>query len=208
MDICADALIRFAERHAEKARELARSRQTRSAEQELERIAEVCTHVPAHAPRDFWEALQYYWFVHLGVTTELNPWDAFCPGKLDQHLLPFYEARPGRGDTDAGAGRGAAAVLLDQVQQPARAAQGGRHRRGEQHLHRLCPDQHRRRHAGWLRRGQRGYLPDPGCDRGDAVAAAQLIHPGQQKEPRSLCQACRAHHPHRIWPALRVQQPT
>jgi formate C-acetyltransferase len=34
--------------------------------------------------------LQYYWFVHLGVTTELNPWDAFNPGKLDQHLYPFY----------------------------------------------------------------------------------------------------------------------
>jgi formate C-acetyltransferase len=47
--------------------------------------------VPAHAPRDFWEALQYYWFVHLGVTTELNPWDAFNPGKLDQHLFPFYK---------------------------------------------------------------------------------------------------------------------
>jgi formate C-acetyltransferase len=57
---------------------------------ELERMAEICTHVPAHAPRDFWEALQYYWFVHLGVTTELNPWDAFNPGKLDQHLHPFY----------------------------------------------------------------------------------------------------------------------
>ena len=47
--------------------------------------------MPAHAPRDFWEALQYYWFVHLGVTTELNPWDAFNPGKLDQHLYPFYK---------------------------------------------------------------------------------------------------------------------
>jgi len=58
---------------------------------ELERIAEVCSHVPAHAPRDFWEALQYYWFVHLGVTTELNPWDAFNPGRLDQHLYSFYK---------------------------------------------------------------------------------------------------------------------
>ena len=56
----------------------------------MERIAEVCSHVPAHAPRDFHEALQAYWFVHLGVTSELNPWDAFCPGKLDQHLIPFY----------------------------------------------------------------------------------------------------------------------
>jgi formate C-acetyltransferase len=47
--------------------------------------------VPAHAPRDFWEALQYYWFVHLGVTTELNTWDSFCPGHLDRHLYPFYK---------------------------------------------------------------------------------------------------------------------
>jgi formate C-acetyltransferase len=91
MGICADALIRFAERHAEKARELAGQEVDLQRQQELERIAEVCSHVPAHAPRDFWEALQYYWFVHLGVTTELNPWDAFNPGKLDQHLYPFYK---------------------------------------------------------------------------------------------------------------------
>ncbi len=91
MRICADALIRFAERHAEKARELAGQEADPQRKQELARIAEVCSHVPAHAPRDFWEALQYYWFVHLGVTTELNPWDAFNPGHLDQHLYPFYE---------------------------------------------------------------------------------------------------------------------
>ena len=92
MDICADALIRFAERHAEKAQELAQQETDPQRKQELERIAEVCSHVPAHAPRDLWEALQYYWFVHLGVTTELNPWDAFNPGKLDQHLNPFYKS--------------------------------------------------------------------------------------------------------------------
>jgi pyruvate formate-lyase/glycerol dehydratase family glycyl radical enzyme len=91
MLICADALIRFAERHAEKARELAASEADPQRRAELERIAEVCSHVPAHAPRDFWEALQYYWFVHLGVTTEMNPWDSFCPGRLDQHLYPFYQ---------------------------------------------------------------------------------------------------------------------
>ncbi len=91
MDICANALIRFAERHAEEARELAEQEESPRRKKELERIAQVCSRVPAHAPRDFWEALQYYWFVHLGVTTELNPWDAFNPGKLDQHLFPFYE---------------------------------------------------------------------------------------------------------------------
>jgi pyruvate formate-lyase/glycerol dehydratase family glycyl radical enzyme len=90
MAICADAVIRFAGRHAEEALALARQETDPRRKAELERIAEVCNHVPAHAPRDFWEALQSYWFVHLGVTTELNPWDAFCPGKLDQHLIPFY----------------------------------------------------------------------------------------------------------------------
>ena len=91
MRICANGIIRFAERHAEKARDLARQERDPLRKQELERIAQVCTQVPAHAPRDFWEALQYYWFVHLGVTSELNTWDAFDPGRLDQHLHPFYE---------------------------------------------------------------------------------------------------------------------
>jgi len=91
MLICADAAIRFAERHAEKARELATNEPNPQRKAELERIAEVCSRVPAHAPRDFWEALQTYWFVHLGVTTEMNPWDSFCPGRLDQHLYPFYK---------------------------------------------------------------------------------------------------------------------
>jgi formate C-acetyltransferase len=92
MRICADALIRFAERHAERARELSLQETDPQRKAELERIAEVCSRVPAHAPRGFWEALQYYWFVHLGVTIELNPWDAFCPGRLDQHLYPFYRS--------------------------------------------------------------------------------------------------------------------
>ena len=59
---------------------------------ELEKIAAVCSHVPAQAPRDFQEALQYYWFCHLAVITELNGWDSFNPGHLDQHLEPFFEA--------------------------------------------------------------------------------------------------------------------
>ncbi len=91
MAICAGAIVRFAARHAEQARALAQVEPDAQRRRELERIAEVCTHVPAHAPRDFWEALQYYWFVHLGVTTELNTWDAFNPGRLDQHLYPFYQ---------------------------------------------------------------------------------------------------------------------
>jgi pyruvate formate-lyase/glycerol dehydratase family glycyl radical enzyme len=91
MSICADAIIRFAARHAEKAREIAKSENDPQRREDLERIADVCSHVPSHAPRNFWEALQFYWFVHLGVITELNTWDSFSPGRLDQHLHPFYK---------------------------------------------------------------------------------------------------------------------
>ena len=91
MLICADAIITYAKRHAQKALEMARTESSPERKKELERIAEVCFHVPASAPRDFWEALQAYWFVHIGVITELNTWDSFNPGKLDQHLYPFYK---------------------------------------------------------------------------------------------------------------------
>ncbi len=90
MDIAADALIIFAKRHAELAAQMAEGEQDPIRRHELTRIAEVCRQVPTHAPRDLWEALQMYWFCHLGVITELNGWDSFNPGHLDQHLYPFY----------------------------------------------------------------------------------------------------------------------
>ena len=90
MSIAADAVMRFAERHAEKAEALAEAATDPTRRTELRKIAEVCRHVPAHAPRNFWEALQAYWFTHLGVVTELNTWDSFCPGRFDQHLYPLY----------------------------------------------------------------------------------------------------------------------
>jgi len=90
MRICAQAMVSFAGRYAVKAHELAASELDPRRKAELEQIARVCAWVPAHTPRDLWEALQAYWFVHLGVTTELNTWDSFCPGHLDQHLEGFY----------------------------------------------------------------------------------------------------------------------
>jgi formate C-acetyltransferase len=91
MHICAAGLIRFGERHAGQAEALAQAESDPARKAELLEIAAVCRWVPAHAPRTFREALQYYWFVHLGVTTELNTWDSFNPGRLDQHLYPFYK---------------------------------------------------------------------------------------------------------------------
>ena len=109
MDIVADAAILYAERHAEKAAEMASSEADSERQAELERIAEVCRHVPANAPRDFWEALQTYWFAHLGVITELNGWDAYNPGHLDHHLEPFFES----GTADGSLERDFAKELLE-----------------------------------------------------------------------------------------------
>ncbi len=91
MDIAADGLIAYALRHSEELDRLAEAETDTNRQSELRRMAEICRRVPAHAPITFWEALQYYWFVHVGVIAELNPWDAFNPGRLDQHLYPFYK---------------------------------------------------------------------------------------------------------------------
>lgn len=72
------------------AQDLAAKESEPQRKKELETIAAICRTVPAQAPQTFHQALQMYWFMHIGVTTEINPWDAYSPGRLDQHLIPFY----------------------------------------------------------------------------------------------------------------------
>jgi formate C-acetyltransferase len=91
MDIACDAAIIFARRHAELAGQMALRESDPQRKRELETIVSNCMRVPASAPRTFWEALQMYWFIHLGTITELNGWDAMNPGHLDRHLYPFYK---------------------------------------------------------------------------------------------------------------------
>ena len=106
MEICARAIIMYAERHAGILEEMAAGQP--DAADELLELARICRKVPASRPDTFHEALQYYWFVHLGVITELNPWDSFNPGRLDQHLLPFYR----KGISDGSLTREKAGELL------------------------------------------------------------------------------------------------
>ena len=91
MKLACDAIMILGERYAAYARELAEKETDPKRKEELLQIAANCDVVPAHKPQTYWQALQMYWFVHMGVTTELNPWDAYSPGRLDQHLNPFYE---------------------------------------------------------------------------------------------------------------------
>ena len=91
MSICCDAIIILGERYAKLAREMAETCADEQRKQELLQIAANCDVVPAHKPQTYYQAIQHYWFTHLAVTTELNPWDAYSPGHFDQHLTPFYE---------------------------------------------------------------------------------------------------------------------
>ncbi|MBQ6836823.1 MAG: pyruvate formate lyase family protein, partial [Clostridia bacterium] len=91
MSIMCDAIIILGERYAALAAEMAEKETDEVRKAELLQISENCKVVPAHKPQTYWQAIQMYWFVHLGVTTELNPWDAYSPGRLDQHLNPFYQ---------------------------------------------------------------------------------------------------------------------
>ena len=97
MDICCDAVIILGERYHKLALEKAEAETDPVRKAEILQIAKNLEVVPAHAPQTYWQAIQLYWFTHLAVTTELNPWDAFSPGRMDQHLIKYYEA-----DTEAG----------------------------------------------------------------------------------------------------------
>ncbi len=91
MDIACDAIIMYANRHADELEKLAALEPDPGRKAELSKMAAVCRKVPAHAPETVHEMLQHYWFIHLGVITELNPWDSFNPGRLDQHLYRVYK---------------------------------------------------------------------------------------------------------------------
>lgn len=91
MAIACDAVMILGKRYHDYALELAQKEADEVRKEELLQIANNCAVVPARKPETYWQAIQMYWFVHLGVTTELNPWDAYSPGRLDQHLVSFYK---------------------------------------------------------------------------------------------------------------------
>jgi formate C-acetyltransferase len=100
MLVACDAVITFAARHAALAEARAEACTDPSRREELLTIARTCQHVPAQPPRDFREALQMYWFMHLGTITELNGWDSMNPGHLDRYFFPFYERDCAQGALD------------------------------------------------------------------------------------------------------------
>ncbi len=102
MNITCDAIIMYANRHADELEKLAALERNTERKSELIKMASICRKVPAYAPETVHEMLQHYWFIHLGVITELNPWDSFNPGRLDQHLYPVYKMEKDSGTLTKG----------------------------------------------------------------------------------------------------------
>jgi len=91
MVMTCEALIKFAQKHADLAREMAKTERDTVRKQELAQIAETCAWVPENPPRTFREALQFYWFIHLGIRKEAPYHSGPCPARMDQWLYPYYE---------------------------------------------------------------------------------------------------------------------
>ena len=100
MVLSCEAIMIYGQRYGKLAREMAVKETNTKRKKELLWIASNCDVVPANKPETFAQALQMYWFVHIGVTTELNTWDAYSPGKLDQYLEPFYKKEVSEGTLD------------------------------------------------------------------------------------------------------------
>lgn len=83
------SVIEFAKRYVKLAKELAENEKDDKRKEELLRISEICTRVPAENPRNFYEAVQMIWFIHLVIQIESNGHSASL-GRVDQYLYEFY----------------------------------------------------------------------------------------------------------------------
>ena len=87
--IAAEGIILWAERYADLAEALALHEAKPARAAELRRIAAICRRVPAEPARDFHEALQSFWFVHLAMHIEQYGW-SISAGRFDQYMYPFF----------------------------------------------------------------------------------------------------------------------
>ncbi len=91
-----EGLVKFAQRYALRAEELAQEATDANRKTELLKIRDACTRVPNEPPRDFHEAMQSFWFTHLGVRIEESG-HSLSPGRFDQYMMPYLKPDEDRG---------------------------------------------------------------------------------------------------------------
>ena len=84
------AAVRFANRYADRARDLAAAETDPERRRELETIERVCRRVPEHPAGSFHEAVQSVYFIHLIAQIESGG-NSISLGRIDQVLRPWYE---------------------------------------------------------------------------------------------------------------------
>ncbi len=84
------AVINFAHRFADKLDKMATEEVDEERKKELKTMASNCLRVPEKPATNFWEALQFVWFIHLVMQIETNG-HAISVGRFDQFLWPFYQ---------------------------------------------------------------------------------------------------------------------
>ncbi len=67
----------------------------------LRAVADACRRLQSAPPRTFREAVQAVWFLFVALQMESNA-SSFSPGRLDQYLLPYFEADVAAGRLDLG----------------------------------------------------------------------------------------------------------
>jgi pyruvate formate-lyase/glycerol dehydratase family glycyl radical enzyme len=84
------SVIHFGKRYAALAANLAESEKDAVRKAELLKIREACTRVPGERPRNFYEAVQMVWFIHVVIQIESNGHSASL-GRMDQYLYNYYQ---------------------------------------------------------------------------------------------------------------------
>ncbi len=89
--ICCQAAIDFSNRYAKLAETMAQETTDKLRKNELEQIARNCRRVLAYPARDFFEAVQSFWFLHVLVHFESSGGAGIVAGRLDQVLYPYVD---------------------------------------------------------------------------------------------------------------------
>ncbi|OSA92528.1 UNVERIFIED_ORG: glycyl radical enzyme [Clostridium botulinum] len=88
--ISCKAAIKYANRYSELAKKLSGQTLDINRKNELLKIAEICSKVPANPAETFYEACQSFWFVQAIISLESNG-HAISPARFDQYMYPYYK---------------------------------------------------------------------------------------------------------------------
>jgi len=86
-----NAIILWANRHADLAEALALTESDPLRKGELELIAAIARRVPAYPAENFREAVQSQWFVQMFSRIEQKTGTVISNGRMDQYLYPYYK---------------------------------------------------------------------------------------------------------------------